>query len=124
MGLPTAAPGNNFDFNSSASGPSKGGTFSRPLESASANMTAGPPAWVTMAQFFPFTSFRVKMLATVVNSSRLKQRTIPALRKRASTAESELAMAPVCDEAARFPDSVAPALMAAIRHPFRIKEAA
>ena len=77
-------------------------------------MTAGPPAWVIIAQFFPFTSFNVKILATVVNSSRLKQRTIPALRNKASTAESELAIAPVCDEAARLPDSVLPALMAAI----------
>ena len=31
---------------------------------------------------------------TVVNSSREKQRTIPALRNKASTAESELAIAP------------------------------
>ena len=57
-----------------------------------------------------------------VNSSRLKQRTIPALRNKASTAESELAIAPVCEEAARFPDSVLPALIAAILHPLRIKE--
>ena len=122
IGLPTAAPGYSLDFSSSAIGPSKLGTFKRPLDKASASITAGPPACVTIAQFFPFTSFKVKILATVVNSSRLKQRTIPALRNKASTAESELAIAPVCEEAARFPDSVLPALIAAILHPLRIKE--
>ena len=87
-------------------------------------MTAGPPAWVTIAQFFPFTSFSVKILATVANSSRLKQRTMPALRKRASTAESALAIAPVWEEAARLPESVLPALIAAMRQPFRINDEA
>ena len=67
-----------------------------------------------IAQFLPFTSFNVKIQATVVNSSRLKHRTIPALRNKASTAESEFAIAPVCDEAARLPTSVLPALIAAI----------
>ena len=55
---------------------------------------------------------------------RLKQRTIPALRKSASTAKSELAIAPVCEEAARLPDSDDPDFIAAILHPFRIREEA
>ena len=61
------------------------------------------------------------MHPTVVNSSREKHRTIPALRNRASTAESLDAIAPVWLDAARLPLSLDPALMAAIRHPFRIK---
>ena len=49
---------------------------------------------------------------------------MPALRNRASTAESLLAMAPVCDEAARLPLSLLPALMAAMRHPLRMSDEA
>ena len=64
------------------------------------------------------------MHPTVVSSSREKHLTMPALRKRASTAESLLAMAPVCDEAARLPLSELPALMAAMRQPLRISDAA
>ena len=62
--------------------------------------------------------------ATVVNSSLLKHLTIPAFLKRASTAESELAIAPVCEEAARLPESVLPAFMAAMRHPFLMRDEA
>ena len=62
------------------------------------------------------------MEATVVNSSRPEQRTIPALRKSASTARSELAIAPVCDAAARLPAFEPPALIAAILHPFRTND--
>jgi hypothetical protein len=62
--------------------------------------------------------------ATVVNSSRPEQRTMPALRKSASTAESDEAIAPVWDDAARLPASVVPAFMAAILHPLRINEEA
>ena len=64
------------------------------------------------------------MQPTVVSSSREKQRTMPALRKRASTAESLVAMAPVCDDAARLPLSLEPLFMAAILHPLRISELA
>ena len=49
---------------------------------------------------------------------------MPALRNKASTAESELAIAPVCEEAARLPLSELPALIAAILQPFLIKEEA
>jgi len=49
---------------------------------------------------------------------------IPAFLNKASTATSELANAPVCEEAARLPASELPALIAAILHPLRIKEAA
>lgn len=49
---------------------------------------------------------------------------MPALRNKASTAESELAIAPVCEDAARLPLSELPALIAAILHPFRINEEA
>lgn len=61
-----------------------------------------------MAKFFPFNSGKVKTHPTVVSSSREKQRTMPALRNKASTAESELAIAPVCEEAARLPLSELP----------------
>ena len=77
-----------------------------------------------MAKLRPLISFKLKTQATVVSSSRLKQRTIPALRKSASTAKSELAIAPVCEEAARLPDSDDPDFIAAILHPFRIREEA
>ncbi len=49
---------------------------------------------------------------------------MPALRNKASTATSELARAPVCDDAARLPAAEPPDLMAAIRHPLRISEEA
>ena len=48
----------------------------------------------------------------------------PALRNSASTAESELAIAPVCEEAARLPLSELPAFIAAILQPFLINEEA
>ena len=121
MGLATEEPGKSLLFSSSASGPSILGTLRPPFESASVSMTPGPPAWVTMAKFLPFNSGRVKIQPTVVSSSREKQRTIPALRKRASTAESLEAMAPVCEDAARLPLSLEPALMAAILQPLRIR---
>src|ERR1035437_10300242 len=75
-----------------------------------------------IAMFLPLSSLCIKMEATVVNSSRPEQRTIPALRKRASTARSELAMAPVCDAAARLPDLEEPCLIAGILHPLRISD--
>ena len=121
MGLATDEPGKSFAFSSSAKGPSIRGTLSPPFERASVSMTPGPPAWVTMAKFLPFSGGRVKMQPTVVSSSREKQRTMPVLRKRASTAESLLAMAPVWEEAARLPLSDEPALMAAMRQPLRIR---
>ena len=77
-----------------------------------------------MAKFFPFNSGKVNTQPTVVNSSREKQRTIPALRNNASTAESELAIAPVWEDAARLPLSELPALIAAILQPFLINEEA
>ena len=77
-----------------------------------------------MAIRLPFSGLCMNTPATVVSSSRPKQRTMPALRKRASTARSELAMAPVWDDAARLPASEAPALMAAILQPFRMREEA
>ena len=122
IGFPTAAPGKSCAFNSSANSPSSFGTFNPPLLSASVNITPGPPACVIMAKFFPFSSGKVNTQPTVVNSSREKQRTIPALRNKASTAESELAIAPVCDEAARLPLSELPAFIAAIFHTFLISE--
>ena len=60
----------------------------------------------------------------MANSSRPLHRTIPAFRNKASTATSELANAPVWEEAARLPAAEPPDLMAAIRHPLRIKEEA
>ena len=124
MGFDTDEPGKSFDFSSSASGPSSLGTLSPPFDKASVSMTPGPPAWVTMAKLRPVSGGSVKMQPTVVSSSREKQRTMPALRKRASTAESLLAMAPVCDDAARLPLSLLPALMAAMRHPLRMSDEA
>ena len=62
--------------------------------------------------------------ATVVSSSREKQRTMPAFLNNASTAESLLAIAPVCDDAARLPLSLLPALIAAMRQPLRMSEPA
>ena len=67
---------------------------------------------------------QVNMQPTVVSSSREKQRTMPAFRNRASTAESLVAMAPVCDDAARLPLSHEPLFMAAMRHPLRMSEIA
>ena len=87
-------------------------------------MTPGPPAWVMMAKFLPRSSGRVKMQPTVVSSSREWQRTMPALRKSASTAESLLAIAPVCELAARLPLSLLPLLMAAMRQPFLMSDEA
>ena len=60
----------------------------------------------------------------MASSSRPLHRTIPAFRNKASTATSELAKAPVCDEAARLPAAEPPDLIAAIRQPFRISEEA
>ncbi len=57
--------------------------------------------------------------ATVVSSSRPEQRTIPPYGNSASTAESDDAIAPVCDDAALLPASVVPAFIAAILHPLR-----
>ena len=47
---------------------------------------------------------------------------IPASLNNVSTKTSEPASAPVCEEAARFPSSELPALMAAILQPFCIKD--
>src|SRR5574344_2070187 len=94
------------------------------LDKVSVNITAGPPACVIMAIFLPLTSGYIKIEQTVVSSSRLAQRTIPAFLNKASTATSEVAKAPVCDEAARLPALEPPDLMAAIRQPFRMSEAA
>ena len=124
IGLATAEPGKSFDFSSSASGPSILGTLSPPFDKASVNITPGPPACVTMAKLRPLSSGSVKIQPTVVSSSREKQRTMPALRNSASTAESLEAMAPVWLEAALLPLSDAPALIAAMRHPLRISELA
>jgi hypothetical protein len=77
-----------------------------------------------MAKFLPLKRGNVKIHPTVVSSSRLKQRTMPAFLNNASTAESLLAMAPVWLEAALLPLSLLPALMAAIRHPLRMSEVA
>ena len=124
LGLATDAPGKSRLFSSSASGPSIFGTLSPPLDSASVSITPGPPAWVTMAKLRPVSGGSVKIQPTVVSSSLEKQRTMPALRNSASTAESLLAMAPVCDDAARLPLSLLPALMAAMRHPLRMSDEA
>ena len=70
MGFPTAAPGKSLPLSSSATGPSSFGTFSPPLLNASVSITPGPPAWVMMAKFFPFSSGSVKIQPTVVSSSR------------------------------------------------------
>ena len=138
MGLATDAPGNNCDFNSSAFSPSILGTCKSPLDNASVNITPGPPACVTMANLLMFNrgsdgdgfilsvvfSNVENMQPTVVSSSREKHLTIPALRNKASTAESLEAIAPVCDDAALLPLSLAPALIAAMRQPLRINELA
>ena len=121
MGLATEEPAKSLVFSSSANGPSILGTFSPPFDRASVSITPGPPACVTMAKFLPCSGGSVKIHPTVVSSSREKQRTIPALRNRASTAESLEAMAPVWLEAARLPLSDEPALMAAMRQPLRIR---
>ena len=121
MGLATLLPGNSCAFSCSAASPVRAGTFMPPFDRASVSITPGPPAWVMMAKFLPLKRGRVKMQPTVVSSSRLKQRTMPALRKRASTAESLLAMAPVWLLAARLPACDEPALMAAMRQPLRMR---
>ena len=95
MGLATDEPGKSFPLSSSANGPSIFGTLRPPFDKASVSITPGPPAWVTMAKLRPFKGGRVKIQPTVVSSSREKQRTIPALRKSASTAASDEAIAPV-----------------------------
>ena len=95
MGLATLEPGNSFSLSSSAAFPDNAGTFIPPFDSASVSITPGPPAWVTMAKFLPVKRGRVKIQPTVVNSSREKHLTIPALRNNASTAESLEAIAPV-----------------------------
>ena len=77
-----------------------------------------------MATFLPENRGSVKMQPTVVSSSREKQRTMPALRNKASTAESLEAMAPVWLLAARLPADDEPALMAAMRQPLRMSEVA
>jgi hypothetical protein len=41
-----------------------------PADRASVSITAGPPAWVIIAIFLPFTGLWVNTDATVVNSSR------------------------------------------------------
>ena len=77
-----------------------------------------------MAKRLPANGGKVKIHPTVVSSSREWQRTMPALRKSASTAESLLAMAPVWLDAALLPLSLLPALTAAMRHPLRISDEA
>src|SRR5574344_242819 len=131
IGLATDAPGKSFDLSSSAASPVNCGTCSPPFDKASVSMTPGPPAWVTMAKLPkpfppcpPTGGGHENMQPTVVSSSREKHLTIPALRKRASTAESLDAMAPVCDDAALLPLSLEPLLMAAMRQPFLISELA
>ena len=56
MGLPTEDPLNNCPSNASAFGPSKWGISIPPSDKASVSITAGPPAWVTIAIFLPFNS--------------------------------------------------------------------
>ena len=84
MGFETEEPGRSMAFSSSAKAPVMGGTFMFPFDKASVNITPGPPAWVTMAKFLPVKRGRVKIQPTVVNSSREKHLTIPALRNNAS----------------------------------------
>ena len=95
-----------------------------PFDSASVSITAGPPAWVTIATRLPFRGFWQNMPATVSSSCLPRHRTMPALRNRASTATSLLAIAPVCELAARLPASDPPAFTAAIWHPFCTSERA
>ena len=61
---------------------------------------------------------------TFTSSRRLLQRTIPALRNNASTATSDVAKAPVCEDAARLPADEEPDLIAAILQPLRMREEA
>lgn len=77
-----------------------------------------------MAIFLPFKGLCMNTEPTVVSSSRPEHLTMPAFLKRASTAESDVAIAPVWEEAARFPASDVPAFMAAILHPLRIRDEA
>jgi len=67
-----------------------------------------------MAIFFPLNSFCNKIPATVISSFLPLQRIIPAFLNKASIKTSELAIAPVCEDAALFPASELPALIAAI----------
>ena len=124
MGFETEAPGKSFAFSSSAAAPSSFGTLRPPFDRASVSITPGPPACVTMAKLDDWGAPIENTHPTVASSSREKQRTMPALRNSASTAESLDAMAPVCDEAARLPLSLEPALMAAILHPLRMSDEA
>ena len=70
MGFSTEEPGNNFSFSSSADFPEMCGTFKPPFDSASVSITAGPPACVIMAMFFPLSSGFIKTDATLIRSSR------------------------------------------------------
>ena len=124
IGFPAEEPLNNFNSSFFALTSSKGGTSIFPSDKESVSMTAGPPAWVTMAMFFPFRDGYMKIPATVANSSRPLHRTMPAFRNKASTAISGLAKAPVWEEAARLPAAEPPDFTAAMRHPLRMSEEA
>ena len=76
------------------------------LLKTSVSITAGPPAWVIIAILRPFGAGNENIEAMSTSSERLYTLTMPALAKRAFTASSGVARAPVCDVAARLPSSL------------------
>ncbi len=121
-GFDTDDPAKSFWSSLSAAGPDRRGISIPPSLRASVSITAGPPAWVTIAILLPLSGLYVKSAATVARSVRLQHLTTPAFRSKASTAVSGEAIAPVCDDAALDPASDEPALIAAILHPFLMSD--
>ena len=103
---------------------SESGGSSKPCRvSSSASSTPGPPALLTMQARRPASGPRAASSAQPTSSisSRLPTRMMPALRKRASTAVSGVAMAPVWLAAARTPAPVTPDLIATSVQPLRVR---
>ncbi len=91
------------------------GTSSPWLSQASDAMIPGPPALVTIPTRGPrATGWVASSMATSNSSSMVSVRITPLCRHSASTATSEPAREPVCDDAARRPARVRPLFTATI----------
>ena len=95
---------------------SENSVSTKPLRAeASAAIIPGPPPLVTIARLLPLgNGWFESRIATSKSSSVVFTLIMPAWWKSTSEATSEVARAPVCDEAARAPAWVLPLLTATI----------
>ena len=114
-GLDTAAFGSTTARSASCVAADSSGTSSPAPSQASVARIPGPPELPTMATRCPRGSGWEPSTSAMSNSSsRVSTRMTPACRNRASTAMSGLAIAAVCDDAARTPAADRPLFTATI----------